>query len=332
MSTEKRRPPAAPRWNRLLALSAALVLAVTAAACADGRPSAPDAPASDVRAEAGPWTDAGSSLGGPGANGLEQKGSSGSTVPAARMPPLERTVGGGKRQLRTSVYFLHGEHMSPAPRQVTAPATADGALRALLAGPSRAERADERTTAIPAGTALNSVVVRRNLATVDLSERFDDGGDTSLRARVAQVVFTATRFPEIHKVRFALDGKPVSSLGGEGVALDKPVGRADFEDLTPQILVEGPLPGSEIGSPVRVWGSANTFEAAFNLKITDSAGRAAADALVTASSGSGTRGSFDVTLPYRAVRSGGGMLTAYYRSVEDARLVVVDTVPLTLNR
>ncbi|MFE9773722.1 GerMN domain-containing protein [Streptomyces sp. NPDC005931] len=237
------------------------------------------------------------------------------------------------RTVRTGVYFLHGEHVSAVPRTVTAPSTAAGAVRALLAGPGRYERAHDRTTAIPSGTALRSVAVRDRVATVDLSGRYDDGGGSlSMRARLAQVVFTVTRYPTIDKVRFALDGKPVTSFGGEGIVLEKPVGRADFEDLAPAVLVEAPMTGDTVRSPVRVWGSANTFEAEFRLKVTDASGRTATDVQVRATSGTGTRGSFDVTIPYRATRSGGGLLTAYYLSPEDGRPVTVDTVPLSVKR
>jgi len=216
---------------------------------------------------------------------------------------------------------------------VAAPTTAAGALRALLAGPDRYERDHGRTTAIPAGTRLRSIVVRRHIATIDLSGRYDDGGGTlSMRARLAQVVFTATRFPTIQKVGFELDGKPVTAFGGEGIVLDHPVGRADFEDLAPLILVESPLTGDTVRTPVRVWGSANTFEGTLRLKLTDAAGHTAADVRATASSGSGTRGTFDVTVPYRATRSGAGTLTAYWNSPKDGRAVIADTVPLNVLR
>ncbi|WP_432135363.1 GerMN domain-containing protein [Streptomyces sp. bgisy154] len=248
-------------------------------------------------------------------------------------PSTSRPATPAPARVATAVYFLHGEHVSAAPRTVTAPATAAGALRALLAGPSGYERHNGRTTAIPSGTALRSIAVHDRVATVDLSGRYDDGGGTlSMRARLAQVVFTVTRYPTIDKVSFRLDGKPVTAFGGEGILLNHPVGRADFEDVSPAVLIESPLIGQSVGTPVRVWGSANTFEAEFRLKVTDVSGRVAADVRVMATSGTGTRGTFDVRFPYRAARSGAGLLTAYYLSPEDGRPVTVDTVPLTVNR
>ncbi|MFF8941562.1 Gmad2 immunoglobulin-like domain-containing protein [Streptomyces sp. NPDC014864] len=274
-----------------------------------------------------------------GAPGPSVGGAPGSTGPGTgtgkgtARPPAGGGSASGARGVRTGVYFLHGEQVSPAPRTVTAPATAAGAVRALLAGPGRYERAHGRTTAIPSGTVLRSVVIRDRVATVDLSGRYDDGGGSlSLRARLAQVVFTVTRFPGVRKVGFALDGTPVRHFGGKGVVLNGPVGRTDFEDLAPAVLVESPMIGDTVGSPLRVRGSADTFEAVFRLRVTDATGRTAADVMVRATSGTGTRGTFDVTFPYKAAHTGPGLLRAYFLSPVDGRPVTVDTVPLTVRR
>lgn len=72
---------------------------------------------------------------------------------------------------------------------------------------------------------------------------------------------------------------------------------------------------------MRVRDSSDTVEAVFRPKVTDSTGRTAADVLVRATSGTGTRGTFDVTFPYKAARSGPGLLTAYSVSPADARPV-----------
>ncbi|MGW6958156.1 GerMN domain-containing protein [Streptomyces chartreusis] len=337
MRTENSTRPRSHQLRRPIVLAAAMLL-VSSVATACGSDTGPTGTAPGPTPPSTSHTDgtsggtAGDGPTTPGRGGTGPSGTPGSTH--TPVPPTTPTApGGGPRQVRTSVYFLHGENVSPAPRTVTTPATAAGALRALLAGPDRYERTHDRGTAIPSGTTLNSVAVSRHVATVDLSARYDDGGGSlSMRARLAQVVFTATRFPAIEKVRFELDGKPVTAFGGEGIVLNQPVGRADFEDLAPAILVESPLIGDSIRTPVRVWGSANTFEATLRLKITDAAGRTAANIYATATSGTGTRGTFDVTFPYTATRSGAGMLTAYWDSPEDGRAVIEDTVPLTVRR
>ncbi|MFP3987402.1 Gmad2 immunoglobulin-like domain-containing protein [Streptomyces sp. E11-3] len=345
MSTQVHSTPTRFRWLRPSALATVLVLPLALGACGGGNDTSTADPPADNTRTGSPTP--GGTTGGTDSPGTSPRrdGPSGPTTPGTKptptpTPPTASTAptaptapGDGQRQVRTAVYFLHGEQVSPAPRSVVAPTTAAGALRALLAGPDRFERGHDRTTSIPSDTALNSVVIRDRIATVDLSERYDDGGGSlSMRARLAQVVFTATRFPSIDKVRFELDGKPVTAFGGEGIVLNRPVGRTDFEDLAPQILVESPLIGETIRTPVRVWGSANTFEATLRLKVTDAAGGTAANVFATATSGSGTRGTYDVTIPYKAARSGAGVLTAYYDSPKDGRPVIIDTVPLTVKR
>ncbi|MCH0541451.1 GerMN domain-containing protein [Streptomyces sp. MUM 203J] len=328
-------PPRRFRRLRPAALAAVLLLPLGLAACGErGEGAAVGAPGlaptpSPVPGTAVPGTPA------PGTSAPADPtpAGTGPDAPAVSMPPGTPTPDGGARRVRVAVYFLNGEQVSPAPRTVAGPATADGALRALLSGPNGFERGHDRSTSIPSGTRLNSVVVRDRIATVDLSGRYDDGGGTlSMRARLAQVVFTATRFSSIDKVRFALDGEPVEAFGGEGVELGRPVGRQDFEDLTPDILVESPMIGESVRSPVRVWGSANTFEATIRFRLTDGGGATVADVFGTATSGSGTRGTYDLTIPYTATRPGSGVLTAFWDSPEDGRAVLSDTVPVRVTR
>ncbi|MCF2533825.1 Gmad2 immunoglobulin-like domain-containing protein [Yinghuangia soli] len=234
--------------------------------------------------------------------------------------------------MTVSVYFLHGEKVSPGHRLATGPATAGAVMRQLLAGPNTVEAAAGRTSTIPAGTALLDLDIEGGLATVDLSGRFASGGGTlSMRARLAQVLFTLTRFQDVHSVAFRLDGRPATVLGGEGIVVDHPLTRAQFEDLAPAVLIEAPAVGGRADGVLRVEGSANTFEAVFGLTVTDSAGRVLVVQRVMASSGTGTRGTFDVTLRYSAPTGGSGTLTAFHYSAKDGRRVVVDTVPVVFS-
>jgi hypothetical protein len=215
-----------------------------------------------------------------------------------------------------SVYFLKGEKVQPVRRSATGTGVAAAAVRALLAGPTSAERAAGFTSAVPSGTSLRSLDISSGLATVDFTGRYDDGGGSlSMQSRVAQVVYTLTRFTSVQRVSFRLDGTPVTALGGEGVDVDK-VDRADYEDQAPAVLVESPRWGEEVSLPLRVTGTANTFEAVFRLELKDGGGRLVVDKQVMATSGTGTRGTFDATLSGTA-GSGTATLTAYTLSAKD---------------
>jgi germination protein M len=99
------------------------------------------------------------------------------------------------------------------------------------------------------------------------------------------------------------------------VDVDK-VDRADYEDLSPAVLVESPRWGEAASLPLRVTGTANTFEAEFRLELKDSSGKVVADRQVMATSGSGTRGTFDAALSGTA-SPGTATLVAYTLSAQD---------------
>lgn len=230
-----------------------------------------------------------------------------------------------------SVYFLHGAKLQPAPREVALPGVATGAVRALLLGPARSERATGLSTQVPAGTALRGVSVSAGTATVDLSGSYARGGGSlSMTARVAQVVYTLTQFPTVQRVSFRLDGKPVTALGGEGVDLSRPVTRADYEDLAPDVLVETPRWGEDVGSTVTVTGTADVFEAVFFLEVRDARRRVLVTQRVQASAGTGTRGTFRAVLRLGAVDPGPGTLTSFIRTAKDGSRQDVASLPVRL--
>ena len=118
--------------------------------------------------------------------------------------------------------FMRGEKVGTAHRRV-APTKAVGraAVEQLLAGPTADEQAAGLHTEIPAGTELLDLDIADGAATVDLSGEFvSGGGSLSMRARLAQVVYTLTQFPTVDGVAFRIDGKPTTTFGGEGVLIE----------------------------------------------------------------------------------------------------------------
>jgi hypothetical protein len=229
------------------------------------------------------------------------------------------------------VYLLRGEKVGPVRRSGPAGTPARAAIQALLAGPTAADRAAGLTSAVPAGTKLLGVTIVDDVATVDLSSQFGSGGGSqSMQARVAQVVFTLTQFPNVESVLFHMEGRPVTALGGEGVVLTSPQTRADWEALTPAILVEDPLPGDHLASPFHVKGTANTFEATFMVSLTDSTGTKRYERNAMATSGSGTRGTFDVQVAFSGAASGPGTLRLWESSAKDGSEINVVEIPVEL--
>jgi hypothetical protein len=252
-------------------------------------------------------------------------------VVCAAAPPA--TDGMQTRATRTQLsvaYLLEGEHVTPVARRVPhTRGVAAAAIRALLRGPTAAERRAGLTSAVPAGTRLLGLTIRDGVATIDLPRRFASGGGSqSMRARVAQVVFTLTRFATVQRVAFRLDGRAVTSIGGEGVIVSPPVARADFEDLSPVILVESPLREQRVRSPLVVEGTSNTFEARLHVDLLGPDGARLTGRALNASSGTGTRGTFRTTLRFLAPEGAQLTLRAYERSATDNSIINVTSVPL----
>ena len=220
-------------------------------------------------------------------------------------PPAEAS--GGR------VYLLLDGKVWPAFRD--APLTGDAAdeiVEELLLGPSDEELERGMTTALPDDLEITGIVVEDGVANVPL--------DTNLTPEaLAQLVYTLTGLPTVRSVD--LD-RPTQLVTG----LD----RSDFEEETPAILVESPLADEEVSSPLRVTGTANTFEANFQYELTDNDGRILAEDFVTATSGTGTRGAFEFTVPFDF--AGEGMLVVFESSAKDGSRINVAEIPLRMTR
>jgi hypothetical protein len=131
--------------------------------------------------------------------------------------------------------------------------------------------------------------------------------------QTAEIVYTLSQFDPSKPV--VVDGKRYT--------------RSDFEDVTPAILVETPVPFEAVSAPLRVTGTANTFEATFEYELLDPVGKMLKQDFATATSGSGTRGTFDFRIPFEAP-NGIGKLVVYERSAADGSKTHVVEIPLTL--
>jgi len=225
------------------------------------------------------------------------------TAPTETTPTAEQT-----RALR--VYFLLDGKVQPVLRIAHTEAVAGAALRALARGPSGEERsALPLRSAVPEGADFSGLRIEEGVASLDLPSEWD-------RSAVAQVVYTLTQFPTVRAVE----------IGGQRYT------RADFEDETPQILVESPLPFQTVRSPLQARGTANTFEATFEYELVDAGGLIVANNFVTATSGSGERGTFEFTAPFTVATSGAGKLIVFERSAEDGSRIHQVELPLQLEK
>ena len=204
------------------------------------------------------------------------------------------------------VYFLLNGKVQPVAREVPkTQAVAQAALDELAAGTTAGE-GDLGLTS-DASFDISGVTIENGIATLD-------GEVPTSRTGRAQVVYTLTQFPTVQHVE--IDGKHYA--------------RADFEDETPGILVESPLAFETVSNPIHATGTANTFEATFNYEVVDPAGKVVDKNFVTATSGTGTRGTFDFTTKPYTGKAGEGALVVFEVSAKDGSRTKEVRIPVQL--
>jgi hypothetical protein len=206
-------------------------------------------------------------------------------------------------KMTVTAYFLSDGRVAPAHVRVAETrGVARASLQALLAGPPAGFE-----TELPAD--VEDFDISIDAGTAGLSLR--PAAELTPAAR-AEIVYTLTQFPTVQRVR----------IGGEPA-----VTRADFEDQTPAILIETPVAGDPVTSPLRVAGTANTFEATLQLRLVQS-GRKLYENFVTATSGSGQRGTFEWQIPFDA--TGAATLEAFEYSAADGSEIHMVRIPIRL--
>jgi hypothetical protein len=215
----------------------------------------------------------------------------GRTAPATTQPTTAETSTGAEtvpapaEPRSLDVYFLRNGKLAAAGRPLPASkAVATAALQALLAGPTSDERSAGLTTAVPAGLRVTRLEVRNGVAIADFQPTL-----SPITPEFAQIVWTLTQFPSIRRVSVALETQDSAEFG-----------RADVEGFAAPIILDSPTAGETVTAPLRVRGTANTYEATVNYELRDGSGHVLKSGFFTATSGSGVRGTFDEVLQFDA--------------------------------
>lgn len=257
--------------------------------------------------------------------------STSTTTPSTTAPATTSTTAIPAPTLRR-IWYLREERLVPAYRNA---ATVDEAVRALLTGPASSDPEGLLTT-IPVGTTLRGITTKGSIATVDLDSRFESGGgSSSMVGRILQIVYTVTETPGVTGVLFALDGKPVEAIGGEGVVVSPPVTRDTFPDRVPHILASEPTPGQVVSSPLRIAGQNATYENNIEIALRTSDGRLLLQTFATGGgsfdeTGRYRLGPFETSLEFYAGAATSGVLSLTETSPDDSgRLLGEFSIPVT---
>jgi spore germination protein GerM len=88
-----------------------------------------------------------------------------------------------------------------------------------------------QSSAIPPGTQLLIVKNDAQGVHVNLSQAFTQGGGSeSVTGRLGQLIYTATSLNPQSLVWIEVEGKPLETLGGEGLMIDQPMTRQQFDE------------------------------------------------------------------------------------------------------
>jgi hypothetical protein len=244
-------------------------------------------------------------------------GGSDTVAPPPSTTSTTTTMPAPTKPTTVPIYFLRGDQVWPVARHIpssSVQATWEQALFWLTIGPTKLEKANLQLTDryFPAAVKQSW---SPNVSYMGGVVRMDQREHRLSGPALAQVVYTLTGLPDVR--RLVVDGRRVT--------------RAQFEEQTPPILIESPLSGATVTSPIRVKGTANTFEATFQYELRDAAGKILSKHFEMATSGSGTRGTFDFTVPFTVDRKQLGKLVLYEDSAEDGSRIHVQEIPLVLS-
>ena len=310
----------APRQRALVLALAGLLLIVAACTSSGGLGPVPTVPPTTAPSiEPGPSDETPSIPPSPSASPSGSASASPSIPPSGEPSPSSPA----ETMLVRAYYILDGapgvEGLVPTLRVVPkTTGVARAAMNALLDPQAVLAKYSQLSSGIPSGTKLLGISIKNGVATVDFSSEFESGGGSASAAyRLGQVTYTLTQFPTVRSVLFQVEGRTVTTFGSEGIVLDGPQTRKDFEDLLPSIFVDRSAFGAAANNPARVTGNANVFEATFRLALLDGSGKVLVDQQAMATCGTGCRGTFDVTLQYDVPKAQYGTLRVYFGSAKD---------------
>jgi len=147
------------------------------------------------------------------------------------------------RETMVFAYFLDYDaeqqksSLVPARREVNRSQSTEEKIRfaieQLLKGLTEREKEEGLTNAVAENAILLNVKVEGDTVYLDFSREIEQGGGTALMTdRLVQIVFTATQFYPVTRVRLLIDGEFIKYFSGEGITdVEHPMSREDFNYL-----------------------------------------------------------------------------------------------------
>ena len=97
-------------------------------------------------------------------------------------------------------------------------------LKELFLGPTKQEELKGIMTEIPVGTRLIKVEQSEDDILIDISSQFvTGGGSAAMQLRYLQIYKTLRKIAPQKKLYLYVDGKPIKTIGGEGLEVTQPL-------------------------------------------------------------------------------------------------------------
>jgi spore germination protein GerM len=178
------------------------------------------------------------------------------TIPASEVPyglasptPTDPTPGPTETMMAaTAIYLVTPEDVLVATGRETPTGSTEEQLDALLdelaSGPTKQERADELSTALPPEVELDVVDVSGATVTIDISGPVEAPSGSESRRAVGQIVLTATSLPGVRAVLLTRQGERVDAPLPDGQLTSAPLTATDYE-----VLLTAPAPTATPAAP-----------------------------------------------------------------------------------
>jgi spore germination protein GerM len=144
----------------------------------------------------------------------------------------DKTADAGEKKKVKLYYLVYSDRtgkISPGSviREVTGADPLAAALGELVKGLSPSEEKKGLITAMPEGLKVRSVAVKNGIAEIDMSSEFAENAQGDfITGRLNQLFYTAIQFPGVKGISVRMNGKPFSTIGGDGLLLSWPMKKA----------------------------------------------------------------------------------------------------------
>jgi spore germination protein GerM len=130
------------------------------------------------------------------------------------------------------VFFLRDGRLVAVTRRLASGNSLEGAIDALVAGPTDQDPPDLRTALPPSVTRLPATTTA-GVATIEVPSSFDRIGARNEVLALGQLVFTAMAQPGVSGVRLSSGGVPIEVPVDGGQLVARPVTRSDYPSIAP---------------------------------------------------------------------------------------------------